>query len=91
MTGLTEIVKELNRLDARDFDPVSQAEFLGVRGNLVQVGSYTKPTIQDTINPLLAVLNAYRGSVRRIVVGRRRSEARAQREPGICEGWEELR
>lgn len=66
MTGLKEIVKELNRLDPRDFEPASQSEFLRVRGNLVLLSgasNYTKPKIQEAITPLLAVLNTYRGAV----------------------------
>src|SRR4051794_6973038 len=65
MTGLKEIVKELNRLGPRDFDPASQSEFLRVRGNLVLLSgasSYTKPKIQEAITPLLEVLNNYRGA-----------------------------
>jgi hypothetical protein len=65
ITGLREIVKEINRLDPRDFDPASQCEFLRVRANLVLLSnatSYTKPKIQGAIKPLLEVLNNYRGA-----------------------------
>ncbi len=64
MSGVREIARELNRLDPRDFEPASQAEFLRIRGNLAHVSglsSYTKPSLQDAVRPLLAVLNAYRG------------------------------
>lgn len=65
MTGVKEIIKEINRLDPRDFDPLSQSEFLRVRGNLVHFSgssSYTKPMIIRAITPLLAVLDNYRGA-----------------------------
>jgi hypothetical protein len=65
MAGLREIVKELDRLDPRDFDAASQSEFLRVRGNLIHLSranSYAKPQIQEAITPLLEVLNNYRGA-----------------------------
>ena len=64
MSGIREIVRELNRLDPRDFEPAGQAEIVRVRGNLAHVSglsSYTKPLIQDALTPLLSALDAYRG------------------------------
>jgi hypothetical protein len=65
MTGLKELVKEINRLDPRDFEPASQTEFLRVRGNMGHIAaqsSYTKPKILEAINPLLLVLDKFRGA-----------------------------
>ena len=64
MTGLKELVKELDRLDPRDFEPASQPEFLRVRGTMVHfagLSSYTKSKILETISPLLLVLDKFRG------------------------------
>jgi len=64
MSGTKELVRELSRLDARDFDPVDRAEFMRVRSNIAHVAglpNYTKPLIAQAIQPLAAILDRYNG------------------------------
>lgn len=64
MTGVKEIARELDSLNPRDFEPAAQTEFVRVRGNVAWLAKqphYQLPIFEETLNPILTVLDAYRG------------------------------
>ena len=63
-TGLSNLVRELNRPDPRDFEPSVQADFVRIRGNLeylAETKSRLPADVVEEIRSLLTVLDRYRG------------------------------
>jgi hypothetical protein len=62
--ALREVVKELEKLDPRDFEPAARVEFLRVRGNATHLATQTSffgTQADEAIRELLPVLDMYRG------------------------------
>jgi hypothetical protein len=64
VVAVIELAKETDRLDPRDFEPSFQVEFLCARTKLAWLAGQ-KPhhpqEVKDCLNPLLSVLDHYRG------------------------------
>lgn len=64
MTSVKEVVKELNVLSLRDFEPSAQADFLRARGNLVWLTgkpSYEMPRVIELLESASRALDHYLG------------------------------